>query len=209
MNKKYKLIIAIASVLILIIAGCIYYIKTEESKMGFVSFDSFKRQEIDGKIVMENKEVGLSFEVPNGWEIRNDALASVSMASVDFEPLKSNTSTSIPEKGCWIGVTARIEKEGTEYDLYYSDIKNLISDKEHLAEMNTEDHKYEIINILGYDAVKESMIVTNTNSGAFILIQIPVNNKIYFFETDLFGQDKDNKCPEEFDNFLKTLSIKN
>lgn len=207
MNRKYKLIIAAVIILIVAIAEYFYYIKQEESKMGSVSFDSFKKQEIDGKIILENEEIGLSFELPDGWEIRQDQIANISMVSPDFKAFSDKLSAaSTPQTGCWIGVSARMEKENSKYDIYYSTIKNLINNN--LDNMSSDTHKYEIINISGYSGIKESLINVKDNPGESIVIEIPANNNVYFIHTDLFGQDKDTRCPERFNSFLSTISIK-
>jgi hypothetical protein len=37
--------------------------------MGPVPFESFKSVEENGKVFMENKDIGLKFMVPEGWEV--------------------------------------------------------------------------------------------------------------------------------------------
>ncbi len=87
MNKKYKIIIGAIVILVLIAVGYFYYVKKEEAKMGPVSFDSFKKQEVNGRTFYENKDVGLTFEVPEGWEVKSDGIASISIVSADFNRL--------------------------------------------------------------------------------------------------------------------------
>jgi hypothetical protein len=208
MNKKYIIIMGSILVLALLAVGWIFIIKKQEAGMGPVSFDSFKKTDLDGKTIMENKKIGLSFEVPEGWIIRNDGVASVSIISPDFTASDNKQlSASIPQKGCWIGVTARIERENSSYDVYYSSIKSLIDNADTRNSLTNDIRQYDIADISGAKALKSIIKNNIDNLGSVVSIQLPLNNKVYFFETDLFGQDQE-KCSQEFDNFLKRVSAK-
>ncbi|MFA5013412.1 MAG: hypothetical protein WC520_02490 [Candidatus Paceibacterota bacterium] len=208
MNKIVKIIIGL--IVILAIIGVIYFVfqKREEGKMGYVQFEDFVKQESNGEIYFENKEAGLRFKVPQGWNYRPSQLASVSLATQDFKPFRDNSSAaSIPQVGCWIGVNLKREKENSPYDLQYTVLKRMISDGEYLNMSNKDGNIYEVIDFNNYRAIKETMAINDLeNPGNYIFVKIPIKNIIYSFEADLFGRDKE-KCLQSFNDFLTTVSI--
>ena len=207
MSKKCKIIIAVVFILALAVAGIFYYNKAQEDKMGPVSFESFKRIEADGKVFMENKDIGLKFEVPEGWEVENLVWSAISMASQDFEAFTDESP--LPKKGCLININPEIQVQGSDYDLDYTYNKQIIDDKNALAARNVGNEKCEIIEISGIKSVRDSLFIDSNlnNQGDYIDISIPYNNVVYRFETYIFGENKDS-CLEDFNQFLKTISIK-
>jgi hypothetical protein len=178
----------------------------QEDRMGPVSFESFKKTETDGKVFMENKDIGLKFMVPEGWEVISTDIASISMYSPDFVPFQD--PSFIPKNGCWIDITPKIQIEGSDYDLQYTYYRQIIDDEEVLAAMNRENEKCEIINLDGLKSVKDIYLKNEgENQGSFISLTTPYNNVVYRFDTYIFGQNKE-KCLQDFDNFLTTVFIK-
>jgi hypothetical protein len=98
MSKINKILILSVLTLILVIAGYILYNKWWESKMGLVSFEKVQEQSINGKTYIENKEVGLKFAVPDGWEVKKDKMG-LSMHSPDFVSFAEDLF-SMPKSGC-------------------------------------------------------------------------------------------------------------
>ncbi|MFA5714901.1 MAG: hypothetical protein WC998_04120, partial [Candidatus Paceibacterota bacterium] len=163
--------------------------------------------EENGKVFMENKDIGLKFMVPEGWEVISTDVASLSMHSPDFIPFTE--PSFIPKNGCWIDVTPKIQVEGSNYDLQYSDLKQEIEDESYLSHENTEKKKCDIMELFGIKGIRCNLSIDeNINSqGNYIYFSIPYNNVVYRFETHIFGQDKE-KCLQDFDNFLSTIFIK-
>jgi len=205
MNKKHKITIAVVLILVLAITAYLWYEKVQENRMGPVSFESFQRIEADGNVFMENKDIGLKFMVPSGWEVLSTDIASISMHSSDFIPFQD--PSFIPKTGCWIDVTPKIQIEGSEYDLQYTYYRQLIDDKESLDFINQKDGNYEIIDLNGFKFVKETDVNNGNNQGKLIVLTTPYNNVVYRFNTYIFGQDQE-KCTLAFNNFLSTISIK-
>ena len=165
-------------------------------------FYSFVVSELGDITLVENEEAGLKFVIPEGWEVTDDLLASFSMRTKDFVPFNDNlSSASVPKKGCWIGATVRYEKEGSDNDYYFSSNKYYIDNPDALME------DQEIIEIDNIKALKEIINGEEINPGRIELIWIPINDKVYLFESDLFGEDQE-ECKTHFDNFLNTISIK-
>lgn len=201
MNKKH-IIIAIVLILILTIAGYLWYKKVQEDRMGPVSFDSFKRIETDGKVFLENKDIGLKFMVPQGWEVQDLPWSSISVASQDFEPF--NGKSPVPQRGCLININPKIQIEGSEYDLDYTDLRQRIDSDDCMFFKNYEKENCKIVDILGLKGIRDNY---SENGGIITNLSIPYNNVIYHFEAYIFGENKD-KCLQEFDNLLSTISIK-
>ncbi|MDD2274566.1 MAG: hypothetical protein PHG37_02020 [Candidatus Pacebacteria bacterium] len=202
MEKKY--IYIIMACLVLFLSIFIFWIMNKEKNEPLIISPSYSFivSELGDISLVENEEAGLKFVIPQDWEVTNDLLASFSMRTKDFIPFKDNpSSASVPKKGCWIGATVRYEKEGSDNDYYFSSNKYYIDNPEDLRDGQ------EIIEVDGINALKEGLVVGEENPGKVVLIWIPINDKVYLFESDLFGEDQE-ECKTHFDNFLNTVSIK-
>jgi len=191
------------AVLAVVAIGYLFYIKYQESKLGDISFDNIETVQEDGKIYLKNKAADFSVIVSDSWIIENNKEA-ISFASSDYEP-SEGSDLAIPKNGCWIGSAVRILDP--KNDIEYQNVSSLLKDN-NLQEINTERTQYKIISINGKNSLSESLIVNiKDEQGIFQTVKLLHNNKLYYFETHLFGQQKD-KCQEEFYNFLQTVSIK-
>jgi len=201
MEKKYLYIIIC---LVLVLGVFVFWMVNKEKYEPLIiaPFSSFVVSELGDISLVENEEAGLKFVIPQNWDVTNDLLAGFSMRTKDFVPFKDNpSSASVPKKGCWIGATVRYEKEGSDNDYYFSSNKYYIDNPEDLRDGQ------EIIEVDGINALKEDLVVGEENPGKVVLIWIPINDKVYLFESDLFGEDQE-ECKAHFDNFLNTVSIK-
>lgn len=202
MEKKY--IYIIMACLVLFLSIFIFWIMNKEKNEPLIISPSYSFivSELGDISLVENEEAGLKFVIPQDWEVTDDLLASFSMRTKDFIPFKDNlSSASVPKKGCWIGATVRYEKEGSDNDYYFSSNKYYIDNPDYLME------DQEIIEIDNIKALKEIINGEEVNPGRVELIWIPINDKVYLFESDLFGEDQE-ECKTHFDNFLNTVSIK-
>ena len=201
MEKKYLYIIIC---LVLVLGVFVFWMVNKEKYEPLIiaPFSSFVVSELGDISLVENEEAGLKFVIPQNWDVTNDLLAGFSMRTKDFVPFKDNpSSASVPKKGCWIGATVRYEKEGSDNDYYFSSNKYYIDNPDYLME------DQEIIEIDNIKALKEIINGEEINPGRIELIWIPINDKVYLFESDLFGEDQED-CKTYFDNFLNTVSIK-
>lgn len=206
MNKISKIIILSVLTLILVLAGYFLYNKWLESRMGLVSFENVSDQQINGKRYIENKEVGLRFAVPDGWEIQKDNMG-FSMHSSDFIPLTED-SFFMPKKGCWIEVYADVQKEGSNYDLDYSYLKDKIASDYCSRYQNDSQKLCEIGEIYGLIGIKENDFKNEgENQGTFTSFSVPYNDIIYSFHSYFFGKDREI-CLQGFNNFLTKVTIK-
>lgn len=206
MNKIVKIIIGL--IVILAIIGTIYFVlqKREEAKMGYVQFEDFIKQESNGEIYFENKESGLKFKVPTGWNYLATSWSTVSLKSSDFQPyLNDQARAPIESVGCWIDVIIKNEKENSSYDINYSRIKN---DIERQNFVNTEKKTYAVIDVNGTKFLRTDILIDENkdNIGDNILVEFVQKNVVYSFAGYFFGRDKEN-CSQSFNDFLTTVSI--
>lgn len=206
MNKNCKIIILSVLALSIVITGYILYNKWLESKMGIVSFENVLETETDGNKYIENKEAGLRFVVPEKWEILKDNTGLI-MHSSDFDSF-SEELFYVPKSGCWIEVYAEAQKEGSNYDLDYSYLKDKIASNYCSQYQNDEQKVCVMEEISGLTGIRENNFINEgENPGNFINVSIPHNNIVYSFYSHLFGEDKEF-CLQIFNNFLKTVIIK-
>jgi len=208
MEKKY--IYIIMALLIIALSTFTFWMmnKDKQEPLVIAPSYSFVVSELGDVSLVENEEAGLKFVIPQGWEVTNDLLASFSMRTKDFIPFNDNlSSASVPKKGCWIGATVRYEKEGSDNDYYFSSNKYYIDNPDYLEEMNSDTRAYSIVEVDGIKSLKHEVINIDANPGRAVLIWIPIDDKVYLFESDLFGEDQE-ECKTHFDNFLNTISIK-
>lgn len=208
MNKKVKIALSVllAIAIISFIAFKIIEInKEKEENLNFITIEDFIERKMDGKTIIENKDISLSFVLSQGWEFINTSWANVSMRTFDFEPYMGDVNRSpIADKGCWIDFNFSINSmHGFDYQYVY-DLANIDG---YAEDASTEKDKYERIEINSLKAVK-SILTLDNDKREVVSIQIPFNkNKVYSFDTYLTGQDKE-KCLEEFNSFLNSISIK-
>jgi hypothetical protein len=203
MNKKLKIFLAALFVIALmsfLIFKVVEYKNEKEDELNYLYIEDFTKTEVDGKTVLENKDIGLKFTVPQGWETGSAYWSNLSLVSPDFEPLRNDpTAAPFPQKGCWIDLIFSIDSNN---GISYEFIDNLINIGGYLESYNEEGDHYEIVEVDGLKAIKD------TGGGDYILIRVPFRrNGIISFETYLRGQDKE-KCIEEFNSLINTVSIK-
>ena len=206
MNKKYILIMSLFLVIALIGLFLIFN-KKEETLKGALPFSSFEVKELGGITLIENDISNLSFILPQDWDLSESSFSSLTMKSKDFVPLDNYLSGSfVPQKGCRIDLTVRLEEEGTKEDIFYTENKKLIDSPEVLEDLKNKDNDYQIIEVSGVKALYHG--IKNGDLGVTSLIRIPINNIVYMIESYLFGENKD-ACTIDFNKLLETVSITN
>ena len=208
MNKKIKIILSvllIIAILAFIVFKVIEFKKEKEENLNFIAIQDFIERKMDGKTILENKDIGLSFVLPQGWEFVTTSWANVSMRTFDFEPFMGDVTRSpMADKGCWIDFNF---STNSTKGLDYETLKNVLTLEGFLDAYNEEGNNAEIIDINNVKAIKEFKTI-GENAVNFISVKIPLDkNRVYSFDTYLIGQDKE-KCLEEFNSFLNSVSIK-
>jgi len=208
-NKKILISIVIIFVLLLIAGGVFLWQRANKEKFkghpikktAFVdAADYAVRDTLEGKII-ESKKEGLTAKVPEGWEIRiYEEGVDLLSSEVEFSEYGGISLKSIKEKGgCGISIgILECEKVDPEIETDVEEIRYLIAlSQEKPIEMKKEE-RYEVIKVDNRLALKE--VIGNEE---YVLIQIPIDNKIYFFDAFLFSE----RCIQQFNKFLETVSI--
>ena len=194
--------------LILLIAGLGPF---GEEKEKFVSQPTTWSQKEDyviketpeGKFVI-NEKAGLSFKVPEGWRVEMDESKGAQLLLVLFEKNVVLNQNGVPTGGCWwrVGIEDnKLEAKRVSQDINFLDSENNLIDMDYYTILR------EIINVDNYKTLKTTFKFNKTEQANMIEVIVPFEEKIYFFRAFL-DLDKEEKCSQEFDKFLETVSIK-
>ena len=194
LNKK---VLIISAVFVLILgAGGFFWWQNREIKGN--PEDYIIKETEEGKIV-ENKKAGLTVEVPEGWEIKKMETEEGSMVihTLGVEGKNWNEIVVPPlTKGCGIDVSVVYKR------MDFEEIKDEVR-RIHWG-LNIKSEEFEEITINNYSAFKNTF--DSEILGSAISIYIPSKNKLY--DIDLYwAPDEKEKCVQEFDKFLETVSI--
>ena len=191
-----KIVIPIVIVLILV-AGGVFWWQGREIKGS--SADYVIKETPEGKIV-ENKKAGLIVKIPEGWETQKIELleGSVALYTPDVEGVWRNEMINPPlRKGCAVGGGVIYKK------MSFDEIKKEI--KEIHAGLGIKSEEFEIITINNHQALKDTF--DSLSIGPGISVYILNKEKIYNLGVYWAPDDKE-RCVQEFDKFLETISIK-
>lgn len=194
MNKKF--IFSLVAILILIIGGFFWW---QNRKIKGSPEDYIIKETTEGKIV-ENKKAGLTVKIPDNWEgtkIKDIEEGSFIIQTSDVEGKKNNDVVMPPlTRGCGIEIGINYKK------LSFEEIEQ--SAKEIYLRLGATDQTFERTKVGDKEALKN--IVNTQYAGPMIGIYVPVIDKIYSF-TLIWGPDEKEKCIQEFNKFLETVSI--
>lgn len=198
MIKKTKIIILAVIILILVAGGFFWWWQGREIKGS--PEDYVIRETPEGKII-ENKKAGLSLKVPEGWEaqkIEDIEEGSLVMQTSDIEGKKNKKSVVTPPltEGCGIEITITYKK------MNFEEIRE--EAKEIHWMLVPKDEKFEKIILDNKEALKNT--VETEASGPMMAVYVPTSDKVYTF-TLIWASDEKEECMQEFDKFLKTVSI--
>jgi len=194
LNKKFLFLFVIVLILT---AGGFFWWQGREIKGSPEDYVIIETEE--GKFV-GNKKAGLIVKTPEGWEAEKIEFSEGSMGfyAPETEGRWQDEMIKPPlNKGCVIG-TAVIYKK-----MDFDEVKEEI--KEIHAGLGILSEELEIITINNRQALK------NTFDSKFIGPSIGVyflnKNKLYSFAL-YWAIDEKERCIQEFDSFLETISIK-
>ena len=194
MNKK---IIFIFVVVLILLVGGFFWWQNREIKGS--PDDYIIKETEEGKFV-ENKKAGLMVKVPEGWEggkIRDIEEGSFIIQTLDIEGKKNNDVVIPPlTKGCGIEIAINYKK------MSFEEIEQ--DAKEIYTRLVLINQRFEKIMIDDKEALKN--IVDTETTGPMIGVYVPIVDKVYSF-TFIWASDEEEKCVQEFDKFLETVSI--
>jgi len=212
MSKKIKLFGLFLVIAILIIGGFFWWRSYSDRKIGemlakdFFDFHlgilpkGFVVNETLGIKILENKDMGISFEVPTGWSFIGHMDDYIDLKSSDY---KTDPETLVRIDGCLITVNV------SYYSLFSS--SNLIYRIAEIRDGNANSEPGEIIKIGGKEALKlvnQNEWLSKEGIKETIEVGVPFADAIaeVKFSTKIF--ENNLKCIDEIDNFLAKVSIK-
>ncbi len=211
LNKKVIFIFVI--VVLILLAGAIFWgkwrIYQNEKRIlempagDFFEFNlgilpkGFTLEETSAYKILKSEDIGISFFVANDWEVVGYLDNYIDLKDSNYE---SDSETFNRIKGCKITVEV---KHFTLPGTLHTRVKGIRA-----GAIKTGENE-DILEINGYDALK----ITESNEWLLrkgiektIEIGIPLSKADMYFSTAVFQEDG-VKCEEEFDEFLKTVSI--
>ena len=213
MSKKIKIIIPLVIVLFFLLASGLFYwwqwkekLPKEKITQKRIPIDSTEYEIKDtpeGKIV-ENKKEGLTVKVPEGWIVKKYEDGSVGLFSPEIEfDQYGGFLKSVREKGaCAAGFEIlKYEKLNPEIPTYAEHLKISIEEMQRNP-VEEDTIKSEVITLSNKLGLKT--IHFREGKEKYIRVEIPVNNKVYSFNSGLIFSEK---CFEEFNKILETVSI--
>jgi len=202
MNKKF--FIAIIFILFLIIGGVFWWWQIQETppeeweKAKYSKPEDYVVKETpEGKII-ENKKTGLSFRIPEGWRMEKSTFGRSGLALYSQDAVEERTV--LMKSGCRI----------TFETIYVNvSIETLQEVKQNLSVFPAE--KYEIIKVGNYEGLKG--VISDLELNLYgIDVSVPVRDFLGRGKLDSFilvtNFDDKERCIQEFENFLETISIK-
>jgi len=202
--KNKKLIIF--SIIILVLFIIVFYYwwedtrkitppeKWETAKISEKGDYKIIKENIDGKVI-ENEKMGLSYIIPKYWISKKEDLTTFYSPDANF---KENSSVLL-ERGCKINIYSSYIKTDIESLKNYNDREIKMSP---LIELD----EFLEIRVSNYPALKYSFH-TNKLEMSYVGVSIPVKNKLYNIKLSSSIKEIE-RCKEEFNNFLQTISIK-
>lgn len=190
-NKKFIFFVILILILV-VIAGIFLFWPKKVSEEGPGDFS------ITGNLI-ENKDYGLSFLYPDGWNIRNHGVYGIDLFSpeIEFDENGGFLQSARETGGCITSVIIEEAEENSEYlSILIAEVKNGISF------FNEDEGKQRVVIIDD----KESLETTyfKENKPIYIEIEIPIDNIVYKFSNGMIFSDR---CIEEFNKILDTVII--
>ena len=207
---KKKIIFLIIIILLLIAGGFFWqgdeienYLERKELEKVVAPSKDYTILENSGGKFIVNKKDGLRVKVPKGWsaEVGMDMGGYASERRVT---LYSPDFRYRPSQGCLVEMQVSRLKRWKEGFLIEGaeEVKAIINSYKKAKPKEREDAQVEIILVDQQEALQQTRILEG-EIGKHISIKIPTENRVYFFELILFSE----KCDQEFDKFLETISI--
>jgi len=193
MPKKKKLVI-LAIIILVLGGGLFYFWQNREIKGSPEDYVIIETEE--GKFV-ENKKAGLTVKVPEGWEVEKIKFSEGSIVFYTPDVDERWLNELIPlEKGC--GIEMAVVYKKMNFEEIEREIKRIH------AGLGIRSEELEEITINNRQALKNTF--DSIVLGPGITTYFTQKNKLYSFGF-CWGPDEKEKCVQEFDKFLGTVSI--
>ena len=200
--KNKKIIVV---VLALLIAGGYFLWQNEENKdiksiREAPLMTGYTVNQEQGKEVIENKEAGLRFEVPDGWEVRRFKGGMVSL----FTKEKFKQQDRDRERECFVTVVIGEVSRKVDIGQVKKSIEKSINEDYSLISAD-----FKVINISNYPTATVFFESKPSYYHNFSIINASSKNKVYYFSGIFWNPGDENlkKCINGFDEMLSTVSI--
>jgi hypothetical protein len=204
--KNKKSLLFFAALLTVFIGGLFWWQANRETpvekwgSVGHSSKEDYVIKDVSSGMIVENKKVGLVFQIPKNWLAEKDNLAAFYSSDAEF----SETRSDVLLKGCRIEVFANFIKTNISTLKKYID-----EDLQEWSSVVAID-EFQQIDINNQPALRYKYHVRQDVPDrirmAYISADIPSEKYIYKILLSSFLEEID-KCEEEFDDFLKTISF--
>lgn len=195
---RSKKVIFLILLVILLIGGGVFYWRQRGGEEEKISLEStWDIQETpEGKIAV-NQDAKISAQIPKSWIVKKYS-SEVDFFSPETEfDEQGSFLDSVREKGA-CGIAIFIEEvQDLEIEYWENLIKQIQNDSKALREDG-----YSLVFVDNNPAVKR--IYKQDGEARSIDVQLPIDNKIYSFESGLIINQQ---CVEEFEKILETVSI--
>ncbi len=194
MAKKQKLIIL--TIIILVLGGGLFYWWQNREIKGSPE-DYVIKETAEGKIV-ENKKAGLTVKVPEGWLVEkiNVMEGSVIFYSPDAEGYRVDKTRPPLKQGCIIEVAVAYKKTNFE------EIKK--EAEEAHKSLIMESDEFEMAEVDEKSALKNTFDCVDL--GLSTEVYVPERSVLHGLRISTSPEDIE-RCFQEFDKFLETVSI--
>lgn len=211
-----KAVFVFCFVFIIILFGGFYF-WAKNKEIGRVVFSGIRSSDIGnyeiketalGKII-ENVKDGLFFKVPENWiikKVKTNSQSEVSLFDQNSEFDKNGdllAEKSFKENGaCGIGIAViKCEKISSDISTDADMLSNYIKALQNNLDLG-KDSGFSLNTVSNKNGLRQ--IINVEKDIRLISVKVPIGQDIFGFSTGLIFNEK---CIEEFDNFLKTVSI--
>jgi len=205
--KKRQAVIVIVVFVFLLIIGGFFWWKWKIPEPTYVNSTDYEIKDTSEGKIIENKEEGLTFKVPEGWGVKKyDEGISLFSPEVEFDQYGDVLIESLKEKGgCGVGVKVVEYKSEPAITIEVGFLRGLINriqENSTVQESPITIEKREVIKVDDKLALKR--IFFHKGEQKSISVEIPINNTIYSFENGFIFSEK---CLQKFNKFLETVLI--
>jgi len=177
------------------------------SQVEYESTDNYEIIETEEGKVVVNENAGLSFMVPEGWGVKETEEITWSGGINEYGIVLSTPEIELNPNSSWVPIPI----QGCVINVYIKNDEQRFNYIETILRSGSISDNEEVVSISNYKALKNfygesEELAQNLSSFFYILIEIPIKQKIYIFETYISTKDS-KKCVDFFDNFIEKVSI--
>ena len=164
-------------------------------------------RKIDGTLLVVNKEAGVNFNIPKGWKVEKNGNGKEWWLNIYSSDARMNADKFLIA-GCKIMVEVEYQKDEANFvkhDIQQIETKGK-STKNETGKIVEEKKVIKVSNHKGVQtSIKAKEPKIAKKMGLLIKVEIPINSNEL---TRIEFNSHEDKCNQEFKEFLKNLAIK-